>query len=257
MPSQLSLRALAASLASDLSGNLANNLASEPGVTHENRDRLVSEAKRIAEAVLFAATRPLTLHEIAPSLPQGVDAASILHELRLEYEPRGIHLVRVDQHWMFRTALDLSGALGLANAEPKKLSRAALETLAIVAYHQPVTRAEIEEIRGVSMYRGTLDVLIEAGWVRLSGRRRAPGRPLTYGTTTQFLAHFGLDTIADLPNLAEMKGAGLFDGALPAGFQMATPRDDAALDPDEEPLEKDVEILNGELTLPEAENLEP
>jgi segregation and condensation protein B len=138
---------------------------------------------------------------------------------------------------MFRTASDLAWLLARDREEKRKLSRAALETLAIVAYHQPVTRADIEEIRGVAVSKGALDVLMEAGWVRMRGRRKAPGRPITYGTTADFLVQFGLDTIADLPGLDELKGAGLFDGKLPAGYDLPHPNDAPALMVDEDPLE--------------------
>ncbi len=138
---------------------------------------------------------------------------------------------------MFRTAADLAWLLATGDGEPKRLSRAALETLAIVAYHQPVTRAEIEDIRGVAISKGTLDLLLETGWVRLRGRRRAPGRPITYGTTEAFLIYFGLEAIGDLPGLEELKGAGLFDGRLPQGFGIPEPCDDIGLAGDEDPLE--------------------
>jgi segregation and condensation protein B len=157
--------------------------------------------------------------------------------LRRLYEGRGVNLVRVARRWMFRTADDLSWALGRDRDEKRKLSRAALETLAIVAYHQPVTRADIEQIRGVAVSKGALDVLMEARWVRMRGRRKAPGRPITYGTTTEFLVEFGLNAIADLPGLDELKGAGLFEGKLPAGYDIPQPDDASALRADEEPLE--------------------
>jgi segregation and condensation protein B len=140
---------------------------------------------------------------------------------------------------MFRTAADLAWLLATGEGEAKRLSRAALETLAIVAYHQPVTRAEIEDIRGVAISKGTLDHLLETGWVRLRGRRRAPGRPITYGTTEAFLIHFGLEEIGDLPGLEELKGAGLFDGRLPQGFGIPEPCDDIGLAENEDPLEDD------------------
>jgi segregation and condensation protein B len=158
-------------------------------------------------------------------------------ELQRRYADRGVNLVRVAGRWAFRTATDLSWLLAREDQEKRKLSRAAIETLAIVAYHQPVTRADIEEIRGVAVSKGALDVLMEAGWVRMRGRRKAPGRPITYGTTQAFLAHFGLDAIGDLPGLDELQGAGLFDGKLPPGFGVPQPDDDAGLRPDEEPLE--------------------
>jgi segregation and condensation protein B len=203
----------------------------------DQRPAAVSEAVRIAEALLFAAREPLSEAEIARRLPAGADLRQVLARLRLDYAARGVCLVAVGGRWTFRTATDLAWILSREAAEPKKLSRAAMETLAIIAYHQPVTRAEIEEVRGVAISKGTLDVLLETGWVRLRGRRRAPGRPLTYGTTPDFLAHFGLETIGDLPGLDELKGAGLFEGQLPRGLSIPAPSDDAGLTPDEEPLD--------------------
>ncbi len=195
------------------------------------------EAMRIAEALLFAAREPLTEQDIEKRLPRGVSVASALDHLKASYSSRGVNLVRVGGKWMFRTATDLAWLLAGGEGERKRLSRAALETLAIVAYHQPVTRAEIEDIRGVAISKGTLDVLLETGWVRLRGRRRAPGRPITYGTTTDFLIHFGLEGIADLPGLEELKSAGLFDGRLPSGFAIPQPSDNETLSADEDPLE--------------------
>jgi segregation and condensation protein B len=197
----------------------------------------LAEAVRIAEALLFAAPEPLAEQDIAKRLPRGVEVASVLDRLKADYATRGVNLVRVGGRWLFRTATDLAWLLAGGEGEQKKLSRAALETLAIVAYHQPVTRAEIEDIRGVAISKGTLDVLLETGWVRLRGRRRAPGRPITYGTTHNFLIHFGLDAITDLPGLEELKGAGLFEGALPSGFAIPQPSDAEALGADEDPLE--------------------
>ena len=146
--------------------------------------------------------------------------------------------MRIGHKWAFRTANDLAWLLTHEAIQPKKLSRAALETLAIIAYHQPVTRAEIEEIRGISGAKGTLDVLLEIGWIRPRGRRKAPGRPITYSTNEAFLSHFGLESLSDLPGLDELKGAGLFDGSLPSGFNVPMPSDDPALREDEEPLEE-------------------
>ena len=199
----------------------------------------LAEALRIAEALLFAAPEPLSEQDIAKRLPRGIEVASVLDRLKTDYASRGVNLVRVGGRWMFRTANDLAWLLAGGEGEQKKLSRAALETLAIVAYHQPVTRAEIEDIRGVAISKGTLDVLLETGWVRLRGRRRAPGRPITYGTTQNFLIHFGLDAITDLPGLEELKGAGMFEGTLPSGFSIPQPSDAEALGADEDPLESE------------------
>ena len=194
-----------------------------------------AEGVRIAEALLFAAAAPMPEAEIAARMPEGVIAAHVLSKLRDDFSTRGVRLVRVGSKWLFRTADDLGWLLSASGREVKKLSRAALETLAIIAYHQPTTRAEIEEIRGVAVSKGTLDVLLETGWVRPRGRRRAPGRPITYGSTEAFLLHFGLETIADLPGLDELRGAGLFDGRLPASFSVPLPMGGAL--GDEEPLE--------------------
>jgi segregation and condensation protein B len=199
----------------------------------------MTEGKRIAEALLFAAAEPVEQKELAKRMPEEADVEAVLEELKAEYSLRGINLVRVGTKWIFRTAADLGWLLSRETQEQKKLSRAALETLAICAYHQPVTRAEIEEIRGVAISKGTMDVLIETGWVRLRGRRKAPGRPVTYGTTDAFLLHFGLEQITDLPGLEELKGAGLFDGRLPSGFGVPTPNDSAELTDSEDPLDDD------------------
>ena len=205
----------------------------EPEMAIETRP----EELRLLEALLFAASEPLDEKSLAKHLPAGADLRATLKRLQIEYAPRGVNLVRIGNKWTFRTANDLSWLLTHEAVEPKKLSRAAIETLAIIAYHQPVTRAEIEEIRGVSAAKGTLDVLLETGWIRPRGRRKAPGRPLTYGTTADFLSHFGLEALGDLPGLDDLKGSGLFDGTLPAGFDVPEPSDDPALRPDEDPLE--------------------
>jgi segregation and condensation protein B len=196
-----------------------------------------AEELRILEALLFAAEAPLDEKALAVRLPAGIDVRALLLLLQKEYEPRGVNLVRVGGKWSLRTASDLAWLLTRETVVTKKLSRAAIETLAIVAYHQPVTRAEIEEIRGVTTSKGTLDVLLETGWIRLRGRRKAPGRPVTYGTTEAFMSHFGLDALADLPGIDELKGAGLIDKTLPAGFSVPVPSDDPALRDDEDPLE--------------------
>jgi len=196
-----------------------------------------AEELRILEAILFAADEPLDEKVLAVRLPAGIDAQALLLQLQKEYASRGVNLVRVGGKWSLRTASDLAWLLTHETVVTRKLSRAALETLAIVAYHQPVTRAEIEEIRGVTTSKGTLDVLLETGWIRLRGRRKAPGRPVTYGTTEAFMSHFGLDALADLPGLDELKGAGLMEKSLPAGFTVPVPSDDPELREDEDPLE--------------------
>lgn len=182
-----------------------------------------AELMRMAEALLFAAAEPLDIDSLAARLPAGTDVGAVIEDLQKFYEKRGVNLVRIANKWIFRTADDLSFLMEREAIEQKKLSRAAMETLAIIAYHQPVTRAEIEEIRGVSVSKGTIDVLMETGWVRLRGRRRTPGRPVTYGTTEAFLLHFGLENIGDLPGLDDLKAAGLLDGRLPPGFEVPTP----------------------------------
>jgi len=192
---------------------------------------------RMVEALLFASSEPLSLEELTLRLPDGTDVLGLLEQLEKTYATRGVNLVKVAGKWCFRTAEDLAFLMHRNVEEQRKLSRAALETLAIIAYHQPVTRAEIEEIRGVSTSKGTLDVLLETTWIRMRGRRRTPGRPVTYGTTEQFLIHFGLETVKDLPGLEELKGAGLLDSAIPASFLVPAPNDDAALTEDEDPLE--------------------
>jgi len=196
-----------------------------------------AEELRILEALLFAAESPLDEKALAARLSAGVDAHALLMQLQKEYAPRGVNLVRVAGKWTLRTASDLAWLLTHESVVTRKLSRAAIETLAIVAYHQPVTRAEIEEIRGVTTSKGTLDVLLETGWIRLRGRRKAPGRPVTYGTTEAFLSHFGLEALTDLPGLDELKGAGLIEKSLPTGFAMPVPSDDPTLRDDEEPLD--------------------
>jgi len=205
----------------------------EPAETETRREDL-----RLLEALLFASSEPLDEKTLASRLPEGTNIAAALAQLQQDYATRGVNLVRIAGKWTFRTAHDLAWLLAREAIEQRKLSRAALETLAIIAYHQPVTRAEIEEIRGVSISKGTLDVLMETGWVRPRGRRKAPGRPVTFGTTEAFLGHFGLEALGDLPGLDELKGSGLFDGRLPADFTMPAPSDDAALREDEEPLEE-------------------
>jgi segregation and condensation protein B len=196
-----------------------------------------ADAKRTLEALLFAASAPLDEAALARQLPADTNIPQLIAALQADYATRGVNLVKVGGAYAFRTAQDLSHLLERHAVEERKLSKAALETLAIIAYHQPVTRAEVEEIRGVSTSKGSLDVLLETRWIRPRGRRRAPGRPITYGTTAEFLNHFGLDAIKDLPGLAELKGAGLLDGNLPPDFKVPEPSDLAALMPDELPLD--------------------
>ena len=181
---------------------------------------------------------------IAGQLPDGTDVAAVMERLASSTPERGVNLVRVADGWAFRTSADLSFLIHREQVEQKKLSRAALETLAIIAYHQPVTRAEIEEIRGVATCKGTLDVLMETGWIRMRGRRRTPGRPVTYGTTTAFLDHFGLEELRDLPGMEELKAAGLLSSRIPAHFSIPVPLDSDDLLEDEDPIgEADLEEL--------------
>lgn len=197
---------------------------------------------RLLEAMLFAAGEPLDEATLAARLPEGVDLRPLMAQLSADYAGRGVNLVRVAGKWTLRTAPDLGFLLARDKPEPRKLSRAALETLAIIAYHQPVTRAEIEEIRGVSTSKGTLDVLLESGWIRMRGRRRSPGRPVTYGTAESFLVHFGLESIQDLPGLEELKGAGFVDARVTAGLTVPLPSDEMALADDEDPLEPELDF---------------
>ena len=208
-----------------------------PDEEPENAAQARAEELRLLEAMLFASAEPLDEKSLAERLPAGIDVHAALLRLQEEYVSRGVHLVRINGKWTFRTASDLAWLLSKETTEPRKLSRAAVETLAIIAYHQPVTRAEIEEIRGVTTSKGSVDVLLETGWIRPRGRRKSPGRPVTYGTSEAFLSHFGLDAIGDLPGLEELKGSGLFDGRLPPGFTVPMPSDDPALREDEDPLE--------------------
>jgi segregation and condensation protein B len=211
----------------------------------DNAAALMPEALRIAEALLFASTEPVSEQELANYLPGNIRPADVLGLLEQAYAQRGVNLVRVAGKWAFRTAEDLGHLLVRRVEEPRRLTRAALETLAIIAYHQPVTRAEIEEIRGVATSKGTLDTLLESSWIRLRGRRRTPGRPLTYGTTAAFLEQFGLDRVDDLPGLDDLKGAGFLEGRLPKGLDVPVPSDDAALRDDEDPLDDLFAPLDG------------
>ena len=198
---------------------------------------------RVLEALLFAANEPLEPASLLPYLGEGVDVTALLLQLQARYAGRGVNLVQRGDRWAFRTAEDLGFLLRREEQETRPLSRPALETLAIIAYHQPTTRAEIEEVRGVATGKGPLDLLMEAGWIRMRGRRRTPGRPVTYGTTEAFLDHFGLESLGDLPGLEELKGAGLLSGRLPSAMQIPLPFD-GALREDEDPLDPD--DLDGE-----------
>ena len=199
---------------------------------------VLPEDVRIAEALVFAAAEPLEESAIAQRLSDGADVAAVMGELRRRYEGRGVNLVQVARRWMFRTADDLAWALAHDRDEKRKLSRAALETLAIVAYHQPVTRADIEQIRGVAVSKGALDVANGSALGAHAGAQKGAGRPITYGTTNEFLVEFGLNAVADLPGLDELKGAGLFEGKLPAGYDVPQPDDASILRADEDPLEE-------------------
>ncbi len=194
--------------------------------------------KRIVEALLFATAEPLSIETIGDFVGAEAPTETLLEELRAEYEGRGVNLVPRGGLWAFRTAEDLVYILQREQTEHRPMTRAALETLAVVAYHQPVTRTEIEEIRGVTMNKGVLNVLLEAGFIRMRGRRRTPGRPVTYGTTPRFLDHFSLENLSDLPGLDELKGAGFLSTKVPPELQIPIPFE-GELHPDEDPLDPD------------------
>lgn len=198
----------------------------------------LAQLSRIVEAIIFASAEPVSERALLERLPDDTDLSAVLDHLLKLYEGRGVHLVQVGTAWAFRTAPDLGFLLSRETVQQRKLSRAAMEVLAIIAYHQPVTRAELEDIRGVETSKGTLDVLMETGWIKLRGRRRTPGRPVTYGTTDTFLDQFGLPEIRDLPGLEELRGAGLLSARIPSGFSVPVPNvDPDELTADEEPLE--------------------
>lgn len=205
------------------------------------REHALKDAERVAEALIFSSNTPVPHALIETTLPDDLQVDDVMARLQQFYADRGVNLLKIDNCWAFRTAADLSFLIRKEETEVKKLSRAALEVLAIVAYHQPVTRAEIEEVRGVATSKGTLDVLMEAGWVKMRGRRRSPGRPVTYGTNLEFLDHFGLESLQDLPGLDELKGAGLLSSRIPSNFQIPMPFDGDELTDDEEPFD-DVDI---------------
>ena len=188
-----------------------NMLPETTGDITVNDHAVVIQEIRIVEALLFAATEPVGTDFLTERLPSGTDIGKVLEHLQKLYEGRGVNLTRVAGKWLFRTAEDLSPHLRIERKVNRKPSRAAIESLAIIAYHQPVTRSEVEEIRGVSVSKGSFDVLLEAGWIKPVGRRRTPGRPTTWGTTPNFLKEFGLESLADLPGIDELKASGLLD----------------------------------------------
>ena len=210
---------------------------------------LDEEHVRMAEALLFAAAEPLDIKTLADRMPDGVHIPTVLEAVEKRYEGRGVILMPIAGKYAFRTSPDLSFMMEKERVEQRRLSRAAIETLAIIAYHQPVTRAEIEEIRGVSVSKGTIDVLMEVGWIKLKGRRRVPGRPVTYGTNEEFLDQFGLDTVKDLPGMEELKAAGLLDARLPPGFSVPSPDDTLAPDEDDEEDDQD-DLFEGDIGTP-------
>jgi len=212
-----------------------------------------TETARMAEAIIFASQEPVSERALAERLPVNADIPAIMDRLQKIYEGRGVHLVQVGAAWAFRTAPDLGFLMSRETVQQRKLSRAAMEVLAIIAYHQPVTRAELEDIRGVETSKGTLDVLMETGWIKLRGRRRTPGRPVTYGTTDTFLDQFGLPEIRDLPGLEELRGAGLLSARIPSSFSVPVPNiDPDELTDDEEPLE-DIDLEGLGLLAPRGE----
>lgn len=214
--------------------------ASEGAITGDVEEafEVARRYKRVIEALLFAAVEPLPVDAFRDFLGEEARVEDLLLDLQADYAERGVNLVVRDGAWAFRTAEDLQYILKKEETEQRPLGRAALETLAVVAYHQPVTRAEIEDIRGVTMNKGVLDVLLEAGFIRMRGRKRTPGRPVTYGTTLEFLDHFGLEHLRDLPGLDELKGAGFLSNQIPPDMQIPIPFD-GDLHPDEDPLDPD------------------
>jgi segregation and condensation protein B len=221
---------------------LIATIENEMDVESENQPSLNPEHLRMVEALLFAAGEPLDQKALSTSLPEGADVPGLISALQGIYEKRGVNLCCVAGKYQFRTASDLAFLLRKEQPEQKRLSKAAIETLAIIAYHQPVTRAEIEDIRGVALSKGTIDTLMEIGWVKIRGRKRTPGRPVTYGTSEPFLVQFGLESISHLPGIDELKAAGFLEAIPPSGFDVPNPTD--ALGPDEDPYEgEEVEDL--------------
>ena len=219
-------------------------VAAEAGVNAEHL--------RMVEALLFAAAEPLDEKALSTSLPEGADVKAVLAALQAIYEKRGVNLCCVAGKYQFRTAADLAFLLRKEKPEQKRLSKAAIETLAIIAYHQPVTRAEIEDIRGVALSKGTLDTLIEVGWVKIRGRKRTPGRPVTYGTSEAFLVQFGLESVGHLPGLDELKAAGFLEAMPPSGFDV--PNSSCRRSDDEDPYDPNEpqDLATGSLDLDQA-----
>jgi segregation and condensation protein B len=231
---------------------LIATIETEMDVETETPASVNPEHLRMVEALLFAAGEPLDQKALATSLPEGADISALIAELQAIYEKHGVNLCCVSGKYQFRTASDLAFLLRKEQPEQKRLSKAAIETLAIIAYHQPVTRAEIEDIRGVIMSKGTVDTLMEIGWVKIRGRKRTPGRPVTYGTTEAFLIQFGLESVSHLPGTDELKAAGFLEAIPPAGFEVPNPTD--ALTPDEDPYtgEEPEDLLTGSVNLDEV-----
>lgn len=211
--------------------NPAGNDGTAIGPRHEHL--------RMLEAIVFASAEPVSERALNERLPEDVALGELMAELQQVYANRGVNLVKIGSNWAFRTADDLSFLLQREAVTVKKLSRAALEVMATIAYHQPTTRAELEDIRGVATSKGTLDVLMEAGWIKMRGRRRTPGRPITYGTTDEFLDHFGISELRDLPGLDELRGAGMLQSQVPAKFSVPVPYDSEELQQDEDPFTSD------------------
>ena len=231
---------------------LIATIESEMDVETETPANVNPEHLRMVEALLFAAGEPLDQKALSTSLPEGADVPGLIATLQAIYEKRGVNLCCVSGKYQFRTAADLAFLLRKEQPEQKRLSKAAIETLAIIAYHQPVTRAEIEDIRGVVMSKGTIDTLMEVGWVKIRGRKRTPGRPVTYGTSEAFLVQFGLESVGHLPGLDELKAAGFLEAIPPSGFDVPNPSD--SLGPDEDPYdgEETEDMATGSVNLDEA-----
>ncbi len=239
----LSAREAQAALAEELGDRTEPDVRAGAAASSAPTAKEMAEHLRMAEALLFAAAEPLDEDAIAARLPGNADVRALLEALAAQYENRGVVLSAAAGSYRFITAPDVAHVLEKEKVEPRKLTRAALETLAIIAYHQPCTRADIEDVRGVAVSPGSLDQLMEIGWVRLRGRRKsAPGRPILYGTTDAFLQHFNLESAGDLPGMADLKAAGLLDARLPPGFSVPSPADDPG-DEDIVAVEDEVEFV--------------